>query len=145
MSISQCKRCSKLYAKIKAPYCPECIDEIDRQFKIVRDYMMDHPGAEINTILEETKVEEKLLFYLLREGRLSFIRNSGLNCQKCGVQVPSGRFCNACNAKLKSDFSILEDRLSQDVQAEKQETEKSNKRSGDSGIHISVDKGRRRL
>ncbi len=139
MSIAQCKRCSKLFFKIKSPYCAACIDEIEERFKIIQNYMQDHPGAEIKKIVEDTGVEESILLYLLREDRLSLIKSSGLNCQNCGNTITSGRYCNSCKMRLTNDLTQMGNKISQEVKAERQQSMKKERLLNDSGIHIRRD------
>jgi len=120
MGVQHCKRCDKLFAKIKSPYCSECGEEIEKQFKIIRDYIQANPTADISTIIEETKVEEPILLYLLREERLSSTPQSEIPCRNCGRPIKCGKYCAECTVKMTSDFKKLEKKMANDVKTSKE-------------------------
>ena len=46
------------------------IKELDECVKTIKEYLNDHPRANINTISKETNVAERDIFYLLKKRRL---------------------------------------------------------------------------
>jgi len=141
MKVDHCKRCNKLYNKIKTPYCPICLDEIDRQFGIIRDYMDENPGSDISTILKDTKTEEKVLLFLIREERLAFSKKASVPCSGCGKLIKSGRYCSECTVKLTSDFSKAEKQMKTQIDKKTSEdlARKSKVADNTRGIHILKD------
>jgi len=101
MDFKYCKRCGKIFRFYKSYYCPECLDEIDREFEKVRNYIYNNPRANITIISENTGVDEKVILEFLREGRLVLSSNAGLKCEKCGAPIETGRLCDDCKWQLK--------------------------------------------
>jgi len=139
--VDHCKRCNKLYNKIKTPYCPACQDEIDRQFGLIRNYMNEHPDADINTVLKNTGAEEKILLFLLREERLTISARPSIPCESCSKLIKSGRYCSECTVKLTTDFHKAGE-AQKKVMLES--SENTNNKSNDAnkstrGIHILKD------
>lgn len=106
-TILQCKQCRRLYQSISAaPYCPHCVEKLEKKFELVKNYIYEHPNANVVEISEETGVSEKDIFYFLKEGRLSISEDNGmLLCESCGHSITTGRYCEACNKKLERELS----------------------------------------
>lgn len=86
MDIRNCKMCGRIYQHTNLPYCPNCLIEWEEMFLKVRDYIWDHPKANITRVSEDTGVEEKIILEFLREGRIELKKESaGLPCEMCGT------------------------------------------------------------
>lgn len=97
MAVAKCKSCGVLFQQISAPFCPDCATKMDDEYKIVRDYVYEHPHATIEEVTRETAVEEWEIIYFLKDNRLSIENATGLlRCEQCGKAIHSGRFCDAC-------------------------------------------------
>ena len=83
MDLKNCVECGRTFAsKDGEKLCKRCLDKkVEDDFKKVRDYLYDHPGADISDVSEHTGVEEK---------------NSILKCKSCGKPIKSGRLCEEC-------------------------------------------------
>lgn len=139
MKIEHCKRCEKLYSKIRSPYCPDCMEVIEKQFTIIRDYIQMNPAADVSKIIEETSVEEQVLLYLLREERLSSSTQAEFPCWNCGKPIKSGKYCPECVHKMTSSFSQLETKMAQDVKNTNEIKSKNDEfkiRNDALGIHV---------
>ncbi|MDR1669758.1 MAG: MerR family transcriptional regulator [Oscillospiraceae bacterium] len=106
MDIRQCKRCKKLFAYTARAICPECIRELDEQFKYVRDYLYDHPNATMEKVCEETGAEMADIHRWLREGRLiqSTVTAPMLTCKVCGAPIYTGEMCDKCTNNVRAQF-----------------------------------------
>lgn len=84
--------CKKLFQSYGGSICPNCMDEMDKAFRKVRDYIYDHPQADIVEITQNTGVPEKWIFDFLKEERLEFTTGSTmLSCEQCGARYnPEG-------------------------------------------------------
>lgn len=134
-----CKKCGKLYNKIRSVYCGECLDYIDSQFVLVRDYISEKPKASIKEIIEETKVEEKILLHLLREERLTVVAEPSIPCKGCGKLINSGAYCENCSTRINDNIEYLK-KMSSPINADKCDKEYTKKdKSKTGGIHISRD------
>ena len=99
--VKVCKRCRKLFDSYR-DYCYDCMDEVDANFEILRNYIYDHPGVRIGAVSNATKIPESDILYLVKEGRLILAEpDPSVRCEHCGKPVASGRICEAC----KEDFT----------------------------------------
>lgn len=107
LSVAQCKKCARLYQPFgSAPYCPSCMEEMENNFDLVKEYIYEHPLANAVEISQETGVPEKDIFYFLKEGRLSVSEGSGmLVCESCGRSITTGRYCESCKKSLERELS----------------------------------------
>ena len=107
MDIRNCKKCGKIYAYDGFDLCLACRKEEEEEFKRVRKYIYDNPNASIQTVSEETNVSVKKILRFLKEGKLEIKdENSNfiLNCERCGVPIKTGRFCEKCKAELEREL-----------------------------------------
>jgi flagellar operon protein (TIGR03826 family) len=100
-NVKQCRQCGRLFESFGAHLCPRCVDEMEQNFIIVKDYVYDHPDANVFDVTKETGVPEKTVLEFLREGRLS-MQASELECEECGTPISSGRLCSECKNKLEN-------------------------------------------
>lgn len=106
MNIRQCKECGTLFQYLGKPICADCLDELDRKFLKVREYLYKHPEASIKEVSEKTEVGEKYILDFLKEERLSLKNASGfLQCELCKKPITAGRFCADCQGSLNKAFA----------------------------------------
>lgn len=127
--IRNCKRCGKLYNFIGGlPICPECKKKDDEDFKRVKEYLYDNPGASINQVSMELEVSIQRIKQYLKEGRLEIVGEGGnliLECEICGRSIRTGRFCNECSNSLKNDIASASEQI-----IKKSETQQADKKHG---------------
>lgn len=115
MDVRNCKRCGKIFTYRGFPVCQECINEDERDFKEVRDYLDDHPGASTMEVSAQTGIDVKTITRFLREGRLEAegitLVDSDLSCEKCGKPIGSGRYCDDCLKKIQAELKDAANRL----------------------------------
>ncbi|MDK2919903.1 MAG: hypothetical protein PWQ37_2636 [Candidatus Petromonas sp.] len=112
MDIRNCKECGKLFQYDGiSKLCYQCRRRDDEDFKKVKEYVYDHPGANITIVSEETEVSEDKILRYLREGKLEIVGESPglvLDCERCGKAIRTGRYCEECSREiergLKSGF-----------------------------------------
>jgi len=106
MDIRNCKTCGKIYNYDGFKICLNCRRLEDENFKKVKEYIYDHPGANIQVVSEETDVPVNKILGYLREGRLELASGSALilECERCGVGINTGRFCNSCTKELEREL-----------------------------------------
>lgn len=109
MNVRSCVLCNRLFKPRGYPYCPDCVTKIDEDYIKVRDYLYKVPTAGVQQVLEETDVDEKRLFYLIRSGRVTFAEgaDTGLRCESCGKQISSGTICKECQEKLAKSLDSV--------------------------------------
>ena len=129
MDLRNCKKCGRVFAYTDSDLCSRCDNGGEEDnFKKVKEYLYDHPGATITEVCEETGVNEKLILKYLRENRIEIREedNMVLDCERCGKAIRSGRFCDDCAAKLKKEFSQV---LRSEKKEEEYKKPKGTKRS----------------
>lgn len=102
--IRNCKKCGKVYNYIGgAPICPVCKEDEEKEFKKVKTYLYDNPGASITQVTSDLNVSIEMIKRFLKEGRLEILGDDGnllLECESCGKAIKSGRFCEHCERDL---------------------------------------------
>ena len=105
MNIIQCRFCNKPFASVGGRICPACMDQIDKDFITVRDYIYEHKQTNIDIVAEETEVSKRIILHLLKEGRLIIDSPTGdgggvLFCEMCKKSIKTGRLCKECMGKV---------------------------------------------
>ncbi len=110
MDVRNCKGCGKLFNYISGPpLCASCSSALDVKFEEVKDYVYDHPRVGIQEVSEVMEVSINQIKQWIREERLAFAEDSmiGLECERCGVTIKTGRLCKVCKDKLAKGFTDL--------------------------------------
>jgi len=107
MNIVQCTFCKKPFASLGGRACPACLEQIDKDFITVRDYIYEHKHSNIDIISKETEVPKQIIMHLLKEGRLIIDSPDGdglLICEMCKKPINTGRLCKECMGKVSSSM-----------------------------------------
>jgi len=109
MNIVQCTFCKKPFASLGGRICPACLEQIDKDFITVRDYIYEHKHSNIDLIAKETEVKKPVIIHLLKEGRLIIDSPDGegggiLTCEMCKKSISTGRLCKDCMGKVASSM-----------------------------------------
>ena len=108
MEVKNCRNCRRLFNYLGGQQiCPDCKEKIEKKFYEVKEYIRENPHAGINQIAEETDVKKAQLQQWVREERLQFSEDSdiALQCEKCGVKIYTGRFCDNCKKGMANDLT----------------------------------------
>ena len=91
---------------------PERLKNLDELYENTKKYIYDNPNATINQVSDEVGVSIQQIQRWIRQERLSFSDASpiGMDCEKCGKMIKTGRFCQACKNTMKSEFSAITSR-----------------------------------
>lgn len=104
MELKNCRNCGKIiqYPGFGLQMCPQCIKNLDKKFKQVKEYLKKTPKASINELSEATDVTIVQINQWIREERLVFSKDSpiGIDCEGCGKMIKTGRYCPLCRSKL---------------------------------------------
>jgi len=103
MQVKQCEFCRMPHLGNRL--CADCLLKLDEDFILVREYLYDHDGADIEEVSAETGVSKKTIFYLLKEERLlvgdeNGRANSILTCESCKKPIHTGRMCTGCKKEV---------------------------------------------
>lgn len=108
MEIMNCKNCKKIFNYISGDkICPTCKKAVEEKFAEVKAFIRENPGMNINVVAESCEVSVKQIKKWVREERLTFTDDSlvGLECERCGKMIHSGKFCAACAGSLSNSLS----------------------------------------
>lgn len=108
MNVKNCRRCRRLFNYVVGPYiCPRCREEIEKEFQVVKKYIEENPNKNINEVAEACEVDPQQIRQWLREERLQFTDDSaiGLECERCGVTIKSGKYCDKCKQEMAAGFN----------------------------------------
>ena len=110
MEVRNCRNCRRLFNYITGPrLCPECRAELDKKFVEVKEFIEEHKNATVNMVSEELDVSVQQINQWIREERLSFSEDSAvmIQCEKCGANIRTGRYCDACKTSLARELTTV--------------------------------------
>ena len=135
MELKNCVKCGRAFgARDNEEYCSKCsMDHIEEDFKKVRDYLYDHPGADIKEVAQATGVSERTIIKLLKDERIEVVEDSNalLKCERCTVGIKSGRYCDECKSEIAKELISTRESLKSkpDLKTKDKETIKTAIRS----------------
>lgn len=103
MELQNCRSCKKLFNYITGEkICPICKDLLEKKFEEVKAYVRENPGTHIDKVASECDTTIKQIKKWVREERLVFSDDSlvGLECERCGKLIHSGKYCRDCAGGL---------------------------------------------
>jgi flagellar operon protein (TIGR03826 family) len=129
--VRNCKRCGHIFNYIGGmPICPTCKGMDEEDFKRVKAYLWDNPGATLSEVSSVLEISVEKIKAFLKEGRLEIIGdaegNMILECEKCGKSIKSGRLCDECTKGLTNELRYTASQMSSEVSG----AEKSKKAVG---------------
>ena len=107
MNLKNCRKCGKMFNYLSGEaICPQCKEAAENKFQEVKKYVQDNKTASLTEIVENCDVDQKLVKQWIREERLFFTDDSPvkINCEICGAQISTGRFCDKCKKESASNF-----------------------------------------
>lgn len=103
MELQNCRNCKKLFNYITGErICPRCKDLLEEKYNEVKEYIKENPGIPATQVAEDCDINIKQIKKWVREERLIFADDSlvGIECERCGKMIHSGRFCKECAGGL---------------------------------------------
>lgn len=109
MELRNCSKCGRVFAYNGIDVCSRCISNDEDDFKRVKEYLYDNPGATVSEVSEATRVTEKQILRYLRENRIEIREENNylLDCERCGKSIRSGRFCDECIVEMHREFTAV--------------------------------------
>lgn len=99
----QCKLCGKIYRYAGSVFCPACVQDIDKHFRLVKDFLYKNRNMTIAEVAEQTGTDERIILHFLKEGRLEMTTAGDfLRCESCGTPITTGRLCSKCASGLSA-------------------------------------------
>jgi flagellar operon protein (TIGR03826 family) len=113
MPIANCKRCGRIFNRVRRDICPVCVAEEDQAFEKVRAYLRQHRYASLPETSEATGVDIDLITEMIKSGRLILRDNPNFTyaCERCGAPTQVGRYCQACSTELSRMYARARDEL----------------------------------
>jgi len=110
MSLENCPRCGRLFAKNFRDVCPACIREIDKEYELCAEYLRKNRGTMITDLSEETGVSIRQITKFIREGRISLMDapNMTYPCESCGTMIRDNNLCDSCRKRLLKDTNDMQ-------------------------------------
>ena len=108
MNVKNCRKCRRLFNYVTGPFiCPSCREALEEEFQKVKKYVEENKNQGIREVAEACEVEIQQIKDWVREERLQFSEDSaiGLNCERCGAVIRSGRYCDKCKAEMTNTFN----------------------------------------
>ena len=80
-----------------------------QRFSVTIAKIYENKDATLAQISEENEVSVPQLRQWIREERLSFTADSviGLECEKCGAIIKTGRFCDKCKKEVANNLESV--------------------------------------
>ncbi|MEN1760810.1 TIGR03826 family flagellar region protein [Anoxynatronum sibiricum] len=137
-SLINCTKCGRAFMEDGNPLCRRCRTDADDDYKVVKEYVYDNPGATILEVHEATGVNEKQILIYLREGRLEIVdeNNFVLDCQRCSVPIRSGKYCEQCAHEMATELRSA-------ITPKKKEPEAAKKTEKSQRMYVDVSRRRR--
>ena len=122
--VKNCRRCGRIFNYIGGnPICPICKELDEKDYKRVKDYLLEYPGASLSQVSLELEISVERIKSYLRDGRLEILNNEGnlfLECESCGTAIRTGRFCQECSRVLSHDLKNTARAMNESLLKEKQ-------------------------
>ncbi|MOA15529.1 hypothetical protein D3C78_1356890 [compost metagenome] len=125
MSIENCPRCGKIFAKNFKDVCPSCVREIDKEYGLCADYLRENKGAIITEVSDATGVSIKQITKFIREGRISLMNapNMSYPCESCGTLIRDNHLCDNCRKRLTKDKQNMFQDIARKAELERERSE----------------------
>ncbi len=97
MNVRNCRDCGALIPG-SATHCNDCSTAQEQRFERVRQYLSEHPNADLPALISATGVSEREVMQALRQGRLvaKSLAVEAVRCRRCGSQIAPGQICGGC-------------------------------------------------
>ena len=108
MDVRNCRKCGRIFNYVTGqPICAQCKTELENKFAEVKTYIRRNPQANIGQVAEECEVDTRQIRQWVREERLLFSEDSamGIECEKCGKTIRTGRFCDECKRDTTNELN----------------------------------------
>ena len=110
MNVKNCRKCRRIFNYVMGPIlCQGCREAEESKFQEVKKYVQENKRCGMQEVAEACDVSLKQIQQWLREERLMLADDSpmGIECEKCGKMIKSGRFCPECVNQMTNAFQAV--------------------------------------
>ncbi len=100
MELKNCPGCGKLFVDNPSGLCPDCYRRQEAEEQKVVEYLRRQKKASVAEIHNATGVEEKIIFRMVKRGRLYNDMQITYPCEKCGAPITTGHLCSTCSRAI---------------------------------------------
>lgn len=129
MELLNCKKCGRTFASEEGQtFCTKCLLlNIEDDFRLVRDYLYDHPGADVTEVSTATGVAKAVILRLLKDERIEVVSDENilLKCEVCGKSIKSGRKCEECKMLFAKELMKTAEKLKSEKEQAPEERKKN--------------------
>lgn len=113
--LRNCIQCGKVFlSKDREELCADCRASYYQLEELVKEFVKDHPGSNVNEVSEATTVSKKLIQKMMREGVFMDIPmgdNFMYACASCGKPIKTGTYCTSCLTRLRRETQQAAERM----------------------------------
>lgn len=101
-----CPECGRLFQGVAGQSCAICIEEMEAELRLVRDYLDEHPKATLEQVSRGTGLSADRITNLIKRGYVLAETGSALGptCRSCGQPTDGSLFCPACTTRLEGEI-----------------------------------------
>lgn len=114
MTLTNCPKCGKVFARMSNPLCDECAKEEEELYKNVKMYLADNPDVPLEKVSEETGASKKKIIKYIKDGKIEVTPGLSdeikLSCRKCGKPITIGGFCDGCIISMNQQVADMRKR-----------------------------------
>lgn len=103
--LDNCPKCGQLFLKRQESICISCLKERESDKEKIKAWINSSHTLTLETLFEDTGVNEKTFRDLLAEGRIKTLNRVRSNCDICGATIiikSRHVLCETCRDKIKN-------------------------------------------
>jgi hypothetical protein len=103
LQIKNCRRCGRVFVSSGPSICPECFEQEEEQFQIIKKYLSEHKRASAKKVSEDTGIPIEVVTDFVRRGHLVGVDieiDEVNRCAICKTPLSKGRICADCQKAL---------------------------------------------
>ncbi len=107
LNVTNCPKCGRLMQKGIRTVCPNCHQEIEKQYETCLKYLRENRKCTLGELSEATGVSMSQITKFIREGRISIAEhiNMSYQCEVCGSSIRESHLCETCRNRLVKDVN----------------------------------------
>lgn len=119
MDFGNCPICGKLYPKTPMGMCKDCFAKEEEYERIVAEYVRDNRRCTVQEVHIATGISEKVIYRMIKSGRVTECRDIQYPCAKCGKLINIGRMCKNCMNEFVSEATKITGEMKTKIEEDK--------------------------